>query len=51
MIYKVGERVSLEMQGMLGRDKKSWNELSTYEQSAWMVYDEHARIGCIWEEE
>lgn len=30
MAYKVGERVSLEMQGILGRFKRDWNELSEY---------------------
>lgn len=49
MAYKVGERVSLEMQGILGRSKRDWNELSEYERSAWIVFNEASMNGCIWE--
>lgn len=49
MAYKVGERVSIEMHGMLGRSRRDWSELSEYERSAWIVFNEASVNGYIWE--
>lgn len=49
MAYKVGERVSLKMQGILGRPVRNWNELSEYERSAWIVFNEASMNRRIWE--
>ena len=49
--FAVGARVALDLSGILGRSRRDWRELSEYERAAWLVFDEFARRGAIWEED
>ena len=49
--FAVGARVALDLSGILGRVRRDWRELSEYERAAWLVFDEFARRGAIWDED